>query len=357
MKSTTSQSKKETDSKLVAESIELLADQIKQVLESAHLIKIPKEYACVNRVVINGMGGSNLGAGVVKAVFADTIKVPVEITPGYQVPATVDKNTLYILSSYSGATEEPLSVYKEVKKRGAKIIAITAGGRLKDLMYKENIPGYVFTPELNPSGQPRLGLGYSIFGMLVLMAKAGLFAIRPADIREIIDFLELNDRKYRPRVGQKINQAKKFALKIKDRQPVIVGAEFLAGNLRVLRNQFCETAKNFAGYLELPDLNHFAMEGLRFPDGNKNNLIFVFFESDFYSRPIQLRNELTKKVVAKNDIKILSVKLGGRNKLEQSLEFLQLGTWITYYLGMLNGVNPNIVPFVDWFKKELAKRK
>lgn len=85
-------------------SIELLYSQIRQVLEESRLIKVPREYGKVKNVVINGMGASNLGAGIFKAVFSDKIKVPVNIAPGYEIPAYVGENTLYIISSYSGNT-------------------------------------------------------------------------------------------------------------------------------------------------------------------------------------------------------------------------------------------------------------
>ena len=142
---------KKFDKSEVYKSIETLPDQIRQVLNDARLIKIPREYSKVNQVIVNGMGASNIGARIVKAVFSDQIKVPISITPGYSVPANVNKNTLYIISSYSGNTEEPLSVYKEVKKRGAKILGITSqsGNKLEKLMIKENIPGYIFKPEFN----------------------------------------------------------------------------------------------------------------------------------------------------------------------------------------------------------------
>jgi len=347
---------KKLDTGYVAESIELLPDQIRDVLEVAHLVKIPKEYSEINRVVISGMGGSNLGAHLISSTFSDVLKTPIIITAGYEVPEIVNDKTLYVLSSYSGTTEEVLSCYKNARKKGAKIIAITSGGELENLIKKDDLPGFVFRPKFNPSGQPRLGLGYSLFGMMVLLAKAGLFVIEPNDIREIINFLELHDRLYRPIKEQKGNLAKEIAAKIHGKTPILVGSEFLRGNLHVLRNQFCETSKNFCSYLFLPDLNHFAMEGLAFPGSNSENLIFVFIDSLFYDKRIQRRSELTKKVVGDNKIETLSIELKGKTKLEQSFEMLQIGTWITYYLGILNEVDPVKVPFVDWFKSELNKK-
>ncbi len=346
---------KKLDKSGVYKSIETLPDQIRQVLEDSRLIKIPREFSKINQVVVNGMGASNLGAGIVKAVFADQIKAPINITPGYAVPANVNKNTLYVISSYSGNTEEPLSVYKEVKKRGAKIMAITSRGdsKLEKLMIKENIPGYIFKPKFNHSAVPRVGLGYSVFGTAVMLAKAGLFKIKIGEIKDIIASMELWGRELRPAEEMRFNLAKQLAPEIYNKTPIVAGAEFLMGNLRVIRNQFCESGKNFAGYLSVPELNHYAMEGLEFPKSNSKNLIFFFIDSDLYHPRIQERMKLTKKIIKKNKIKYLEYKLTGKTKLSQSLELLQLFTWVTYYLGILNKKDPATNPWVDWFKLKL----
>lgn len=346
---------KQLDRDGVADSIEKLYAQIRQVLSDARLIKVPKEYGQVDKVVISGMGGSNLGAGILKAVYGKEIKVPVMITPGYEVPGYVGRSTLYIMSSYSGTTEETLSVYQEVKRRGAKVMCISSngGGGLEKLMIKDNLPGYIFNPENNPSDSPRLGLGYSVFGMMTLLAKVGLFTIRVRDMERMVADLEIWDHELRPEVKTGRNIAKKLALAVEGRQPVVIGAEFLQGNLRALRNQFCETGKNFASYLVLPELNHYAMEGLGFPASNKNDLAFFFFDSALYHPRVRKRSELTKQVARKNKIKVVEYSLKGGSRIEQAFEMLQLGSWVTFYLAMLNGVNPAPNPWVDWFKKEL----
>ncbi|KKR22047.1 MAG: Bifunctional phosphoglucose/phosphomannose isomerase [Parcubacteria group bacterium GW2011_GWE2_39_37] len=346
---------KKFDTGRVAESIEMLPLQMKQVLDEARLIKIPASYSKIDHVVINGMGGSGLGTHIIKAAFADQINVPISLTPGYEVPANVNKNTLYVLSSYSGTTEEVLSVYQEVKKRKAKIIAIVSKGnsKLEKLMIKDNIPGYIFKPQFNPSNQPRLGLGYSIFGMLVLFAKTGLFKINVPDFEKIITNLELRGKELRTQEETKINHAKKIAQRLFGKLPILVAGEFLIGNLHAFRNQICENSKNFATYLILPDLNHFAMEGLANPASNKKDLTFLFFKSAFYQDRLKKRVELTDQVVKKNKIETVMHELKGETKVEQVFELLQLGTWISFYLGILNQVDPVQIKWVDWFKKKL----
>ncbi len=350
---------KKLDKIMSYKSIETLADQVRQVLGEAHLIKVPAEYTVknnINQVVVNGMGGSNLGAGIIKAVWSNEIKLPLSIVPGYEVPASVDKKTLYIISSYSGGTEEPLSVYKEVKKRGAKILGIASrgGNKLEKLMIKENIPGYIFNPRFNSCKVPRLGVGYTFFGTAVILAKAGLFKIDIKEVKDIIANMEIRDRELRPTEKTRNNPAKLTALDFYNKIPIVVAAEFLSGNLRALRNQICESGKNFAGYLTVPELNHYAMEGLACPEANRKNLMFLFIDSDLYHPRNQKRIALTKKIVKRNGIKFSEHKLLSRAKLGQAFELLQFGTWTSYYLGILNKKDPSSNPWVDWFKEKLG---
>lgn len=347
---------KKLDKHLVGKSIECLPSQIKQVLEDLKNLKIPKEYSQVSRVVVNGMGGSSLGAYMIKSMFTESLKVPFAVESGYVLPKYVNKDTLYIIVSYSGTTEEPISTYQEAKKRGAKISAIlenNPNSALYKLVKKDNIPAYIFNPKNNPSNQPRLGVGYTVFGIIALIMRAKLISIKSQEIIDHVAYLNKNSEKLKADISSKNNNAKKIAIAMQNRIPILTGAEHITGNLHAMRNQINECAKQFSCYLVLPDLNHYAMEGLVMPKTNKDNLIFFFIDSKLYHPRVQLRAKLTKQVVQKNKIKTISFELKAKNKLGQALETLQLGSWISYYLGMLNSVDPVKIPWVDWFKKEL----
>jgi glucose/mannose-6-phosphate isomerase len=343
------------DRKKVALSIEFLPKQIDDVLKQIENFKLPINYRDINKIVINGMGGSNLGARIIASVFKEELKVPVLIEPGYQVSGYVDNKTLYIISSYSGTTEEPLSTFAEAKKKGAKIVGLTENSKNKlfEKLKKEGLPILTFTPELNPSGQPRLALGYAVFALLGLLDKAGVITVDKKDIAGAISLLKKNNLLFTPFVG-KNNAAKGLASKIAGRGIILVGAEFLEGNLHAWRNQFCETSKNFATYLVLPDLNHYALEGLANPSSNHKDLAMIFVGSGLYRPRIKKRAVLTREIAGKNRIKTLEVKLVGKTKLQQAAELLQFGSWVTYYLSLKNKVDPVSINWVDWFKEKLA---
>lgn len=344
------------DPQAVGKSIELLPDQIRQILSDAPASSIPPEYSEISNIVVAGMGGSNLGAHFVKSALADSLKYPLTINAGYQVPAFVNAKTLYILSSYSGMTEEPLSTYREAKKRKAKILGITEDSpksQIKKLLNRDHLPVVSFKPlGFNPSNQPRMALGFAITSLLAILKQTGCLKLDQNELVRIISRLELNTRRLRAQTAN--NPAKKIALNLKGKIPVLISAEHLTGNLQIMRNQINENAKNFACALELPDLNHYALEGLGFPKSNRKNLFFLIFDSVLYHPRNRQRLQLTKKVAQQNGISVQIHLLKENSSLGQAFELLQFGSWTGYYLSIANRINPAPIPFVDWFKKQLA---
>ncbi|MFH0840864.1 MAG: SIS domain-containing protein [bacterium] len=336
-------------STLVLDSIAMLPNQLLDGLKTK--LDMPKNYKNIDRVVISGMGGSNLAARIINSTLANDLKVPILINNSYEVPAYVDRNTLFIASSYSGNTEETISAYCEAKKNKAKIIVLTADNKSKlaKLALKDKYPIIVFSTEFNPSQQPRFGLGYSLITMLMILQKAGVIKSKDREIRNAVKRMEIWNSKLTPNKSN--NQASKIASRIFSHNIMLITGEFLEGSAHTFRNQLNENSKNFACYLTLPELNHYAMEGLAKP--KDTNLICLCFESSLYSPNVQKRMKLTNKVINKNKIKVVKETLRGKNKLEQALEMLQLGAWVTYYLAELNKVDPIKIPWVDWFKKEL----
>jgi glucose/mannose-6-phosphate isomerase len=122
-----------------------------------------------------------------------------------------------------------------------------------------------------------------------------------------------------------------------------------------IANQTNETAKAISDFYVIPELNHHLMEGLKHPEILKKLLIFVFFESDLYSSPIQKRFLITKEVVEKNKVKTFAYKLLGKNKIEQVFEMMALGSFFSMYLSVLYKENPAAIPYVDYFKKRLKE--
>ena len=347
---------KKMDPQRILGSIEALEQQVNQVWQEFGRIRIPQNYKMVDKILLNGMGGSALGGHVARSVFFDQLNLPFGIINGYSLPASLDKKTLYIISSYSGNTEEPISTFAEARKRGAKVFGIAAGGKLGALIRAGKLPGYVFKPVCNPSGQPRMGLGYSLGIQMALLKKLGLLKISGQGIKKVLARIEQYNKKFGPNNPAAKNPAKKIAAGLKGKIPVIVASEFLSGNAHVFANQVNENAKNFAVYFLIPELNHHLLDALKFPAQNNQNQTPVFFVSGLYHSRNLARYKITKAVAAKSKIKFFSYKLTGPDKISQVFEAVVFSSYVSFYLAILNNVNPALIPQVDYLKLQLKKR-
>lgn len=339
---------KKFDASGVLECTRFIARQIEHAWEQVQGFKLPPDSPQVRNVVVFGMGGSALGAHIIQSLYGTTLSVPFLFVSGYEVPGFVGPETVVILSSYSGTTEEVLMAAEECAKRGAYTLGLTIGG---DLAKKLGGRAFVFDPKYNPCGHPRLGLGYMTFGLLGLLQKLGLVKVGQEEIRAVANLARRQVRNFLPSAGK--NPAQEFAKKLQGYNIIIVASEFLVGTAHVFANQLNESAKNFASYFTLPELNHHLMEGLRYPESNKKNLKFVFIESNFYSSRVALRYGATKDVVRKNGIKFEVVKPGAKSKMLQAVWMLVFSGFVSFYLARLGKVDPGEIPWVNYFKKVL----
>lgn len=336
-------------------SIEMLGSQIQQIWDLAQNLHFDESYQDVTNVVVAGMGGSVLGTHVIQTVFKDELKVPVLIVPDYEMPSFVNEKTLVIASSYSGSTEETLAAVADAQTKGAKIAGITSGGKLAEFLQTNNYPALVFDPKYNPSNQPRMGLGYSIFGQMALFARAGLLKVADTEYQSVMDTIAQMHLQWSQSVPQEDNLAKILAFELVEHIPVITVAEHLEGVAHVFANQLNENAKNYSEFRVVPEMNHHLMEGLKFPTSNAGNLLYVTAHSPSYLLSNQKRMDLTEEVLEQNQIEYRSYQLQSQGKLNQAFEFLLLGAYTSFYLALLNNQNPSPIPWVDWFKEQLKK--
>jgi glucose/mannose-6-phosphate isomerase len=343
------------DTKNVYGSITLLGEQLEEAWREVHTLETPDSCSLARNIIVAGMGGSALGGRVVKSLCFQSLRASLEIVTEYSLPHYVGPETLVILSSYSGNTEETLSAAHEALEKRAQIFVITTGGKLADFAKAENLPAYIFNPKNNPAGQPRLALGYSIGAIMAILAKCHFISITPEEIDEAVRTAKQYSQEFAKEQPESVNEAKKIARDLKGKMALIVASEHLVGAIHVMKNQLNESAKSLAVSFDIPELNHHLMEGLRNPAEGKKNLKFILFESDLYAEEIKRRYPITADVINQNQVEVQVIPLQSTTKITQVFELLTLGSFVQYYLAMLYQLDPAPIPWVDYFKKELAK--
>lgn len=339
----------------IYESILLLPEQMRVGFLQVREMELPTNYCReIEKIVVVGMGGSALGARVVKAWGAKKMIVPMEIINDYHLPAYVDAKTLVILSSYSGNTEEVLSAAEETKERGAEVFVISRDGRLSEIAVARKWPKYVIDDQLNPSGQPRMGVGFAIMALLGLLVKLDFLRMDEGVVEAGIGFVEGQMRGMKKEVETAMNPAKKMAEKMVGKEVVLIGARHLSGVSHVMKNQINENAKNWAVKFDIPELNHHLLEGLGLPGEIKKNVLFVLMDSELYEERIAKRVALTEEVLQKQGYETVRLKPEAKEELAEVMEVLMFGSFLSFYLAIANGVKPNEIKWVDYFKQKMA---
>ncbi len=343
------------DEQNILDSVEELPQQCTDAYKVASQVQIPEEYKKFDHVIMTGMGGSGLGARIIQSVYCDQLKTPLIRVNDYHLPPYAGKNSLVIISSYSGNTEETIQNAQEATERGCKWMAIGVGGELEQQAIRAGVPFYKINPRFNPSNQPRMAIGYSVVGQLVLTAKIGLFNFIEEDVEEIAKVMMTIIDRYRVEVGFDYNAAKQLVGNMLGKNIFYISGEHLTGAIHTVNNQLNENAKTFSADYHIPELNHHLLEAMKHPYSNPENLFLFFANSTLYSDRIKKRFAITKDIVQKHNINTYEYVCTTRTKLTQAFELIQFGAYVNLYLSILYGQNPSPIPWVDYFKEQMSQ--
>jgi len=122
----------------------------------------------IENIIFSGMGGSAISGDIITAIASENSKIPFYVNRDYSLPLWAsDKRTLVVIISYSGNTEETLSVLEEARKSKNSIVCISSGGKIEKIAREENLP-FLKIPGGYP---PRCALGYLFFSCYKIMPR------------------------------------------------------------------------------------------------------------------------------------------------------------------------------------------
>jgi len=305
----------------------------------------------IRNIVVNGLGGSAIGGDLLRSYLAEELKIPFIINRHYYLPEFVDERSLVIVSSYSGNTEETIGAQTDAKKRKAKVLCISSNGETA-LMAKKFKQPLITIPKGLP---PRAALGFSFFPVLISLAKMKLIRSKDADIKEAITMLKKKSKLYSSLSNK--NPALKLAKQLYMKLPIVYSSadRFDVVNLR-WRGQIAENAKQLAFGHVLPEMNHNELVGWKVLRRMMEEEMIVLFLRDKYDHErVKIRMDITKGVISQYASKVIEVHSEGRSLLARIFSLVYLGDWVSYYLAILNGIDPTPVKVIDYLKNELGK--
>ena len=323
--------------------------QVRDAWKIVQAATLPPAYGDVRNITILGMGGSAIGGEFAGALLADELKVPLNVHRDYGIPGYVGRDSLVIVSSFSGNTEETLSGFDEAKKRGAKILAITTGGKVAEDAKALRLPLITF----GYHAQPRAALGYSMTLVLGVLGKLGFARDMGKEIEQALtDVAKLEERVHE---GARTNDAKKLAAELYGRIPVIFGAGAMGVMARRVKDQWNENAKNWAHYDVMSELNHNAVVGFPHPPIARDAQTVLLLRSRRDNPRHQIRFEVTKELLDRAQIPHKDLQFDGESLLSEILQMTYFTDYVSFYVALLNGADPSPVTSIDYLKERLAK--
>jgi glucose/mannose-6-phosphate isomerase len=301
----------------------------------------------VANVVFAGMGGSSLVAELAKTWPA--LHVPFVISKEYRLPSFVNEQTLVIVASYSGNTEETLEALDEARQKGAQIAAIAHGGKLVERAH-EHEDVLAIVPECT---QPRTAVFYMYRALTEILIAAKLAPESSiGELEALVQPLEQATNAWKTDMPSGHNLAKQLAQRMAGKTSIIYGGPLMYPAAYKWKIDVNESAKNTAWCNFLPEFNHNEFLGWSSHPVEKPFAVIDLLSSFEHPR-VQKRFEVTDRLLSGMRPASINVEAKGASVLEHMLYLVLLGDFATTYLAFLNGVNPTPVDLVEKFKKEM----
>jgi glucose/mannose-6-phosphate isomerase len=323
--------------------IQQFPEQLGMALKIGKGAKLTFRNLKFNQVCIMGLGGSGIGATIVQDYMFDKSTIPVVVNKHYFIPKSVNNETLFIASSYSGNTEETIEAVKQAIQRKAQIVCISSGGELVQIAKKHKLN----LIEIPAGSQPRACLGYSLIQLLFVLKATKI--LKENIESEILASIQLIKKE--TKLIQK--SALKIANNLVDKQVAIYAIAGHEGLAIRFRQQLNENSKLLAWHNVIPEMTHNEIVGWR----NENASVATLFcyQADDFERNIK-RLQILKKVVKKYNKNVTDVITKGTSYWEKVFYFIHLTDWISVFVSDANGQNPDEVKVIDQLKSSMSKK-
>lgn len=332
------------------EAIGGIPEQMTNAWQLTRALRLPASHQGLRSVALLGMGGSAIGGDLVRGVFADRLKAPLIVVRDYELPAWVDRETLVVASSYSGATEETISALSTALERRCPVAVISTGGPLRDVARKAGLPLLEFPGE----GQPRAAVGYALTLLAGLLERTGLLGLSDEEVRAAVAAAAAAVQACGPATPSEMNPAKQLAWTLVDRLPVIEASGPLVAVARRWKTQLNENGKTMAVTEELPEATHNTVVGYAQPESIRDHLYVVFLASPSEHPRSRLRASLSAELLGAGQIGHQVLPVAGEGHFQQAVSGIVLGDYVSTYLAFLYGLDPSPVEAIAYVKGRMS---
>ena len=317
--------------------------------EAAAEMYVPKNIKRPGVVLVAGMGGSAISGDIANDL---TSEIPILSLRGYTLPDFAREKDLLIAVSYSGNTEEVLSCVKEAGRRSLPVIAITSGGKLKEIADERNYP----TIDAKKGFQPRSALPYLCVPILKILERMGAFHDLKSAIQDAAATLKILRDEWGPERDERVHPLKQLAKKLVGQLPLIFASSHTTASAGLrLKCQFNENSKMTAHLMLFPELNHNEIVNLsQLKRGAHKFSGIILRDEDDHIR-IKKRIDITKSLLGAGLGGFFEAQSRGKTRLARLFSLIYFGDLLSVYCALAQGLDPTPVDIITRLKKEMAR--
>ncbi|MCL1864866.1 MAG: bifunctional phosphoglucose/phosphomannose isomerase [Spirochaetes bacterium] len=302
----------------------------------------------IDNIIVTGLGGSAICGDILKNFLNNELHIPFAINRTYNLPLYAGENTLVIVSSYSGNTEETISALKSAIERKCLIVAMTTGGEVERIAHENRL----CTVKLREGFQPRYALYASFFTLLKIMEELSIIGSQDSTVVNIMDLLKRLGNEW----GSENGKAFEFAASIKGYIPVIYSVTDLNDSAgKRFKCELNENSKVHVWSAEYPEMNHNEIVGWENVKESGLKYIIITITDDDISLRIKKRIEIMNDLFSKEGVDLLDIKGKSKTFKERLIEVIYFCDWVSYYLALLNKKDPGEIDFIHTLKKRMEE--
>jgi len=301
------------------------------------------EFNDIDHIVFAGMGGS----GTIGDAFSSVLSkkdIHISVVKGYLLPKTVDENTLVVVTSITGNTQESLTILENSKNSQAKFIAFSSGGMIKEYALKNKI-NY---QEIKMEHSPRASFPKYVFSMLKTLES--VIPVTKSDITDTISKMEIIRENIFSNNLNEDNTALSLAKWITG-IPVLYYPLGLQSTAIRFKNSLQENSKL---HVVTEDVIEACHNGIVSWERNSNMQPILIRGHDDYFKTIE-RWKILKEFFNSKQIEYKEISSVEGNIISKIVNLIYLLDYASIYHSIISGIDPSPVTAVDFIKKRLSK--
>ena len=298
-------------------------------------------FQSVSHIVFAGMGGSGTIGDVFSAILSKT-NIHVNVVKGYQLPNTVNSNTLVVATSVSGNTKETLSILNAAKKIGCKIISFSDGGLMKDYCEKNSVE----YRQIQMQHSPRASFTAFLYSMLNVLKNS--LPIKNEDVLESIKKIEELQTKISSKNISENNLALSLAKWIKG-IPLIYYPWGLQSVATRFKNALQENAKHHAMIEDVIEACHNGIVSWE----KRSNIQPILIQGQDDHIKTKERYAILKELLFLENVEYKEIMSESGSILSKIINLIYLLDYSTIYKAVLDKVDPSPVISIDFVKSKL----